>query len=408
VRRGLLFAATEREVFVSFDDGDHWQTLRLNMAASSVRDIIIKDDDLVAATHGRGFWILDNITPLRQLDESVSTTEATLFKPQIATRVRWNMNTDTPLPPDEPAGENPPDGAVIDYALTADVSGPVTIEIVDGAGRVIRRYSSEDKGEYPTPESAPVPIYWYRKPLTLKTTSGMHRFLWDMRYQPLEGGGRGRGGLPIAATPYNTIPTPNSIWAPPGLYTVKLTVDGRTLKQPLTLRIDPRVKTPAAGLARQFEMSRTMYDGILDAQAALQEMRALRGRTQKAQEAAVQAQSPAEVTEVLATFDKKAASIEGATGGPGGGRGGPTGPGGPAGAGAPDTLTGIGSSLNSLMNMLQAADVAPTSQLAAAVSERRQALRALLAKWESLKTSELAAVNTVLKEAKLAEITLDR
>jgi photosystem II stability/assembly factor-like uncharacterized protein len=408
VRRGLLFAATEREVFVSFDDGDHWQTLRLNMAASSVRDIIIKDDDLVAATHGRGFWILDNITPLRQLDESVNTTEATLFKPQIATRVRWNMNTDTPLPPDEPAGENPPDGAVIDYALKADVSGPVTIEIVDGTGRVIRRFSSEDKSEYPTPESAPVPIYWYRKPLTLKTTSGMHRFLWDMRYQPLEGGGRGRGGLPIAATPYNTIPTPNSIWAPPGLYTVKLIVNGQTLKQPLTLRIDPRVKTPTAGLARQFEMSRTMYDGIRDAQAALQDIRSLRERTKKAQEAAVQAQSPAEVTEVLATFDKKAASIEGATGGPGGGRGGPMGPGGPGGAGAPDTLTGIGSSLNSLMNMLQAADVAPTSQLVAAVSERRQALRALLAKWESLKTSELAAVNTVLKEAKLEEISLDK
>ena len=411
VRRGLLFAATEREVFVSFDDGDRWQTLRLNMAPSSVRDVIVKDDDLVAATHGRGFWILDNITPLRQLDESAAATDATLFKPKVATRVRWNQNTDTPLPPDEPGGENPPDGAVIDYALKADVSGPVTIEIVDGTGRVIRRYSSEDKGEYPTPESAPVPLYWYRKPLTLKTAAGMHRFLWDMRYQPLEGGGRGRGGLPISATPYNTVPTPNSIWAPPGLYTVKLTVNGQTLQQPLTLRIDPRVKTPAAGLARQFEMSRAMYDGILDAQSALQKMRALRGQIKKAQEAAGQAQSPAGVTEALAAFDKKAATIEagvGGTGGPGGGTGGQMGPGGPGGAGAPDSLTGIGSSLNSLMNMLQAADVAPTSQLAAAVAERRQALRALLDKWESLKTRELAAVNAVLKEAKLAEIALER
>ena len=411
VRRGLLFAATEREVYVSFDDGDHWQTLRLNMAPSSVRDIIIKDDDLVAATHGRGFWILDNITPLRQLDQAATAPEATLFKPQVATRVRWNQNTDTPLPPDEPGGDNPPDGAVIDYALKADASGPVTIEIVDGTGRVIRRYTSEDKGEYPTPESAPVPLYWYRKPLTLKPTAGMHRFLWDMRYQPLDGGGRGRGGLPISATPYNTVPAPNSIWAPPGLYTVKLTVDGRTLKQPLTLRMDPRVKTPTAGMAQQFEMSRAMYDGILDAQAALQEMRALRGRIKKAQEAAAQAQSPAEVAEVLGAFDKKAASIEGGaggSGGAGGGMGGQMGPGGQGAAGAQDTLTGIGSSLNSLMNMLQAADVAPTSQLVAAVSQRRQALRALLDKWESLKTGELAAVNTVLKEAKLAEITLER
>ena len=117
VRRGMLFAATERAVYVSFDDGDHWQSLRLNMAASSVRDVIIKDDDLVAATHGRGFWILDNITPLRQFDQKVTSADAFLFKPQTAIRVRWDMNTDTPLPPDFPAGENPPDGAVIDYYL---------------------------------------------------------------------------------------------------------------------------------------------------------------------------------------------------------------------------------------------------------------------------------------------------
>jgi photosystem II stability/assembly factor-like uncharacterized protein len=410
-RRGLLFAATEHEVYVSFDDGDHWQSLRLNMAPSSVRDIIIKDDDLVAATHGRGFWILDDITPLRQLDAGVTAADATLFQPQTATRVRWNMNDDTPLPPDEPAGENPPDGAVIDYLLKSDASGPVTIEIVDGTGRVIRRYSSLDKGEYPTPESAPVPLYWYRKPLTLKATAGLHRFLWDMRYQPLEGGGgRGRGGLPISATPHNTVPTPNSIWAPPGLYTVKLTVDGRTLKQPLALRLDPRVKTPAAGLARQFELSLAMYDGILDAQAALQKLRALRGRVKKAQEAAAAAQNPDDLAEVLAVFDKNAAAIEGSAGGPGGrgGMGGQMRPGGPGAAGAPDTLSSIGGSLNSLMNMLQAADAAPTDQLSAAVAERRKALRTLMDKWGSLSTRELAAVNAVLKEAKLAEIVLDK
>ncbi len=405
VRQGLLFAATERQVHVSFDDGDHWQTLRLNMAPSSVRDIVVKDDDLVAATHGRGFWILDNITPLRQLDEKTAAAEATLFRTQVATRVRWNMNTDTPLPPDEPGGENPPDGAVIDYALKSDASGPVTIEIVDGTGHVIRRYTSEDKGEYPTPESAPVPLYWYRKPLTLKTAAGMHRFLWDMRYQPLAGGGR-RGGLPIAATPHDTVPTPNSIWAPPGLYTVKLTVDGQTLKQPLTLRMDPRVKTPASGLAQQFELSRAMYEGVLESQAALQKMRALRGHIKKAQDAVAKAQSPAEVTEVLAAFDKKAAALEGGAGGAGGpgGMGGQMGPGGPGAAGAPDTLSGISGSLNSLMNMLQEADAAPTSQLVAAVTERRQALSALLGKWESFRTLELAALNTVLKAANLPEI----
>jgi hypothetical protein len=412
VRRGLLFAATEREVCVSFDDGANWQSLRQNMAASSVRDIIVKNDDLVAATHGRGFWILDNITPLRQIDAGAA--EAILLKPQVATRVRYSMNDDTPLPPDEPGAENPPDGAIIDYVLKSDAAGPVTLEIIDGAGRAIRRYSSDDKSELPTPETAPVPLYWYRRPLALKSTAGMHRFLWDMRYQPIESGGRGgRGGLPISATPYNTVPTPNSIWAPPGLYTVKLTVGGQIFKQPLNLRIDPRVKTPAAGLAQQFEMSLAMYDGIREAQAALQKIRALRGRIKKAQEAAAKEHIPAEVTEALAAFDKKASTLEGGTGSagsPGGGSmpGGPGGPVGPGVAGAQDTLVGIGSSLGSFMSMLQEADVAPTSQLAAAVAERRKALRSLLDKCGSLHMRELAALNTVLKEAKLPEIALDR
>src|SRR5205085_3560077 len=144
IRKGLLFAGTERAVYVSFDDGDHWQSLRLNMAASSVRDLIIKNDDLVAATHGRGFWILDDITPLRYLDAGVASADAFLFKPQLAYRVRWDMNTDTPLPPDFPAGENPPDGAVINYQLKSDASGPVTLEIRDSSGTVVRRHSSAD------------------------------------------------------------------------------------------------------------------------------------------------------------------------------------------------------------------------------------------------------------------------
>ena len=307
------------------------------------------------------------------------------------------MNTDTPLPPDEPGGENPPDGAVIDFALKADASGPVTLEIVDGAGRVIRSYSSEDKAEVPTPDTAPVPLYWYRKPLALQRTAGMHRFLWDMRYQPLEAaaGGRGRGGLPISATPYNTVPVPNSIWAPPGLYTVKLTVDGRTLKQPLTLRLDPRVKTPAAALARLHEMSLALYDGILESQKVLLDLRALRARIRVSQESAGKTGQPAEVLEAIALFDKKAAELEGRTGGaagPGGGPGAQT-----AGS-SPDSLASIGLTLNSLMSTLQASDTTPTTQLAAAVAERLKALRTLLDKFNSLKTKDLAALKELIKE----------
>ena len=440
VRRGLLFAGTEQEVFVSFDDGDHWQSLRLNMAASSVRDIIIKDDDLVAATHGRGFWILDDITPLRQLDQAVTTAEATLFRPQTAVRVRWNMNTDTPLPPDEPGGENPPEGAIIDYALKSDAAGPVTLEILDGAGKVVRRYSSEDKVELPTPEAAPLPMYWYRPPQALKTTAGMHRFTWDMHWQPLPGGG-GRGGLSMAAIAHNTAPAPNSIWAAPGSYIVRLTANGKALTQPITVKMDPRVKTPAAELAGQHELSKAMYDGVLETQAALQKMRSIRAQLKKIQEkleagggattgqgqgqgtgqgAAQEARAIAPagqrkvtVAEALAEFDKKAAALEGGAGGRGGAMGGPMaaptgmGPGGPGGAGGQDTLAGISGSLNQLMSLLQAADAAPTTQAIAAVTERREALRTLTAKWDAFRTKDVAALNAVLKAAGLPEIALE-
>jgi photosystem II stability/assembly factor-like uncharacterized protein len=396
-RRGLLFAATERAVFVSFDDGGHWQSLRLNMAPSSVRDIIVKDDDLVAATHGRGFWVLDDITPLRQLGGGRAAAQAAagpvLFKPQLATRVRFDMNTDTPLPPDEPGGENPPDGAIIDYALAKDTAGPVTLEIVDAAGRTIRRYSSEDRAELPGPTSAPVPLYWYRPPLALEASAGMHRFLWDMRYQPLEvAGGRGRGGLPIAATPHDTEPVPNAIWAPPGSYTVRLTVDGKRLEQPLALRLDPRVKTPAAGLAKLASMSLALYDGILESQQALQELRGLRGQVRIMKDEAAKAGKPAEALAAFDAFEKEAAALEGGMGGQGGaarrpGGGGPTpmGPGGFGAAGGPDTLTSIGPSLNTLMMTLQGSDTEPTTQLAAAVNERLAALRSLLDKLKALK-----------------------
>ena len=402
VRRGLLFAGTEHEVYVSFDDGDHWQSLRLNMAASSVRDIIVKDDDLVAATHGRGFWILDNITPLRQLDQAMTTTEATLFKPQTAVRVRWNMNTDTPLPPDEPGGENPPDGAIIDYVLTADAAGPVTIEILDDAARVVRRYSSADKVESPKAETAPLPLYWYRPPQVLRTTAGMHRFLWDMRWPPLPVSGF-RAGLPMTAIAHNTAPAPNSIWVAPGEYTVKLTVNGQALTQPITVKMDPRVKTPSAGLAFQFDLSKVIYDALAEAQAALRKLRAMRAEVKKIQE-----KGNSTVAQALAEFDKKAAALEGGGGfgGPGG-MGGPMGPMGPGGPGASQTLAGISMSLNQLMNLLQEADAAPTSQLAAAIGERREALRAIIEKWNSLRAKDLEGLNIELKAASLPAIKVE-
>jgi photosystem II stability/assembly factor-like uncharacterized protein len=404
-RKGLLFAGTERAIYVSFDDGDHWQSLRLNMPATSMRDLIVKDDDVVVATHGRGFWILDDITPLRQLDKNTAAAEAVLFKPQTATRVRFSMYTDTPLPPDEPGGENPPDGAIINYAFKSDVSGPVTLEILDGTGKVIRRYASTDPVETLDPATVPVPAYWYRPPQVLAATAGSHRFTWDMRHQPLTGGGGRGGGLPISATPFNTVPTPNSIWAAPGAYTVKLTAAGKSVSQPLTLRLDPRVKTPPAEIARISEMSKALYDGAVGVQAALQQMRAIRAQIKPLIEKAGQAP----IAKTLAAFDQKAGAIEGAAGGGMGQRGGGAPPAGGerGGAGAAgDTLSSIGSSLTSLMSALQAADAAPTSQLAKAIAERRQALAALTAKWAAFKTADAAVLNTQLKAAGLPSIEI--
>ena len=183
-RKGLLFAGSERAVYVSFDDGEHWQSLRINMPATSIRDLLVKDDDLIAATHGRGFWILDDIEPLRELSETVANSPIHLFQPQIAMRVRWDTNTDTPLPPDVPAGKNPPDGAVIDYLIDNSGGNEVTLEILDNAGHLVRKYSSSDPVPGIDPH-LPIPRYWVRPPEHLSNEAGLHRFLWDMHYTPL-------------------------------------------------------------------------------------------------------------------------------------------------------------------------------------------------------------------------------
>ncbi len=384
-RKGLLFAGSEREIYVSFDDGDDWASLRLNMPASSVRDVIVKDDDLVAATHGRGFWILDDITPLRQIGPSVTTADAFLLEPQVATRVRWNMNTDTPLPPDELAGENPPDGAILDYWLKTDATGPVALEILDGSGALVRRYSSDDPIE-PIDPNLPVPTYWVRPPQHLSNAAGLHRFVWDLHYPPAPGS---RVSYPIAAVAHNTAPAPTSPWVPPGEYTVRLTAGGRTYTQPLTVRMDPRVKTPPEGLAQQFTLSKEMYDGIVVLQNALTQLRGVREQV-----AALRGRAQGATAGALAAFDQKAAALEG--GGGGGFR---------FGGGSLDTLAGASGALSQMMNLLQGADVAPTPAIVAAVTSRQDAMGDVMARWNTLKGQDLAALNTELRQAGLPAIS---
>jgi photosystem II stability/assembly factor-like uncharacterized protein len=254
-KKGLLFAGSETGVYVSFDDGEQWQSLRLNMPASSIRDLIVHGDDIAVATHGRGFWILDDIMPLRQLG-AAGGAKTLLLQPQQAWRWRWNLNTDTPLPPDEPAGENPPDGAIIDYVLAAPVE-EVTLTISDAAGKVVRRYSSRDAVEPPKDEGN-VPWYWIRPARVPSAAAGMHRFVWDLHYAPLGV----KPSYPIAAVPFDTPPNPTSPWVLPGTYTVTLQAGEFTQTQPLVVKMDPRVKTPHEGLVQQFALSMRLYEAL--------------------------------------------------------------------------------------------------------------------------------------------------
>jgi photosystem II stability/assembly factor-like uncharacterized protein len=375
-RKGLLFAGSETQVWVSFDDGEHWQSLRLNMPAISIRDIVIKDTDLLAGTHGRGFWVLDDVSPLRQLSAASATEPAVLWEPARATRVRWNLNTDTPLPPDEPAAPNPPDGAVLDYWLRETAAGPVTLEILDPRGVSVRRFSSDDPPEQPI-EGRNIPDYWIRPPQVLSRQAGAHRFVWDLHGPEPK---VLNFGYPISAVYRNTPREPAGVWALPGSYTVKLTVDSRSYTRPLTVRIDPRVRVPATVLARQHALSQELYEGLRQDFEALEALRALRARLRDAR-----GNAPAGAgAEALAEFDRAAATLET--------------------AGSAESLSRLNGELAALYNTVQDVDAAPTAQTLAAITAKQSALRTLLTRWNTLRTTGLAALNAKLRATGLPEI----
>ena len=254
-RKGLLYCGSERFVNVSFDDGANWQPLRLNMPATSIRDLVVKDDDLVVGTHGRSFWILDDITPLRQLTTTIANSPVVLYKPQQALRVRWGNYTDTPVPQEEPAGQNPPDGAIINYYLKNPADGETKLEIFDASNQLVRRYSSSDT-LYTVPPNQ-VPPYWIRPQQILSGAPGSHRFVWDLHYTPLNV----PPVYPIGAVYKNTAPEPTSPWVLPGKYVAKLTANGQSQTQSFEVKMDPRVKTPAATLKLQHDLAIACYDG---------------------------------------------------------------------------------------------------------------------------------------------------
>jgi photosystem II stability/assembly factor-like uncharacterized protein len=281
----LLYAGTATGMFVSFDRGDHWQSLQLNLPTAAVNDITVHQDDIVIATYGRALWVLDDVTPLRQMAAvRASTAPAFLFAPAAAWRVRWDNNLDTPLPPEVPAGENPPDGAVIDYYLPGAATGPVTLSIRDAAGRLVREF-----GDTPPPldTSMPnVPMYWFRPPEVLAAGAGMHRFVWDLRYPTPPSLDYGADGDPAPSTSYGLIATAIAGRSPrrqpvgslvlPGTYTVTLTVDGRSFARPLGVKNDPRSEARAGDLEAQLDQERRLTAAIARSHEAVEQTRTIR------------------------------------------------------------------------------------------------------------------------------------
>jgi photosystem II stability/assembly factor-like uncharacterized protein len=388
-RKGLLFAGTERAVYVSFDDGDHWQPLRLNMPATSIRDLIIKGDDLCVGTHGRGFWILDDITPLRQLQESNLKSPAYLFNPQTAIRVRWNTNSDTPLPPDVAAGENPPDGAIIDYYIGGATTAPVTLDINDAAGKLVRRYSSSDPLPVPDP-MLNIPSYWVRPPEKLGAEPGMHRFLWDFHYAPVPGV---RPEYPIAAVYRNTAPSPTSPWAMPGKYTVTLTVNGKKYSQTLLVQMDPRVKASVADLGEQFRLSNNLYETWLMLSSISESANSIRKRLLDMRPRVPEG----ELKTRLDAMSEKLELLAGAGGG---------GPGGFRAAQGRLSVASVTTRVGTLFNMIEGVDAAPTPTVAGVVPDVIKDAQTLEGNWETIKSQEIPALNTQLRAANLPVIEM--
>ena len=415
IRKGLLFAGTETAVWFSLDDGDHWQSLQLNLPHTSMRDLWIggnggingngEDDDLIVATHGRGFWILDGIAPLRQLADMKPDTAA-LFKPGDAYRIRRSTNTDTPLPIDEPAGENPPDGALIDYALPASTAGPVTLEVLDSAGKVLRRFSSEDK-PYATPGELAkqlIPLYWLAPQQSLPATPGLHRWVWDLRATtPIATDYE----YPISAVPHRTPRTPQGPLVVPGRYNLRLTANGQTLTSTLTVKMDPRVKITSAELAALNSCETKLAAMVASSSEADLEAHSIREQIGK-----LSATASPDSKASLEQADKAFAGILDGTEATSAAKSAMPKPGAPTKPGlksppSPEPHPGLddlaGESAG-LYAQIGQSDAAPTAAQVKSLNHTSEELTEVLARWKLLKSTSLPPLNQKLQGANLPTI----
>ncbi|GAC1432353.1 MAG: hypothetical protein NVS1B11_10920 [Terriglobales bacterium] len=389
VAKNLLFAGTENGVWVSFDAGDHWQPLQLNLPHTSARDLLIHENDLIVATHGRSFWILDDIAPLRQIAKSVADSGAFLFEPTYAYRVRRDTNTDTPIPPDEPAGENPPDGAIVDYFLGQATSHPVLLEIFDSQNKLVRRYSSADVPDETDAalQKQLIPLYWIRRERILPSDAGMHRWVWDLHLPPPIAT---RHEYPIAAVPGDTPRAPAGPLALPGRYTARLTVEGHSYSAPLEVKMDPRVKVTPDALKQQFdlelrvsEMLSHSSEAVLQARSVQKQVKNLILKNQK--ESLKQALDAANrrIAEILEAPDNaNSASPKRAL----------------------DPLNG---DISTLYTTISAADAQPTEAGVQGIAAAERDLVPAMKAWNDFKSSELPELNRQLRAGGLTDIRTD-
>ncbi len=380
VQPGLLYAATEHAVWSSFDDGAHWRTLAYNLPATSMRDLLVKDDDLIVATHGRSFWVLDDVSPLRQLAAAGGKPRRELFAPASAWRVRRDTNTDTPLPADEPAGENPPDGAMIDYDLPRDAH-TVAIEVLDKAGAVLRRYSSDDPVA-PSPEELRtelIPPYWPLQHQGLSKLGGMHRWVWDLRAtRPASA----QYEYPIAAVPHRTPLAPEGPLVAPGEYMVRLTVDGKSETAPVIVKMDPRVTLSQAELTALYTAQKTMAASLDEVAKADLEAHSALEQAQKAQDQALAGR--------LAPFSAKLKELlDGSEAG--------------AAVKTPG-LADVTEEATQLYAEMQQADANPTAAQVSAATHVQKEANEVAMSWKEFKRTQLQAMNRLLEREHHARI----
>jgi photosystem II stability/assembly factor-like uncharacterized protein len=386
VRKGLLFAGTETGIFVSFDDGAHWQPLQNNLPVTSIRDLAIHGDDLVIATHGRSFWILDDIAPLREWNDKISAEEAHLFDSPHAIRIRRSENRDTPLPKETPAGTNPPAGAIFDYFLKSSSTLEVILEVHDQQGNLVRRFSSEDKAAelHEPPE---IQKYWLPNFEPLSKSSGMHRFVWDLRYSPPAAAHREYSMAAIIAA--GTVVEPQGPLVLPGNYDVQLKVGRQTYKATVTVDMDRRVTVSRESLSKQFALEQKIDAVLTKTTDTKQAVAGIREKL-KALKTSLSASTEKPLIATIDQIDQRAQAIQGNAEAQW-----PVQPGG---------LIEVDSSLATLAISVGSADSAPTATSETALEANTRTLNDLLTKWDSLQ-KDIAVLNQQLRDSGHPAIT---